>query len=98
MWESCLFLVIIKVIKRLVGIIRQNTQILHLSAYTEIYDLVVHNAYVLHSLNELTDVSFVYDVINDKYCHTNGRNAIDPICMFKYLLLKTIFDLSDVDI
>src|SRR5699024_6126535 len=35
---------------------------------------------------------------NDKYCHTNGRNAIDPIRMFKYLLLKTIFDLSDVDI
>ena len=28
----------------------------------------------------------------------NGRNAIDPICMFKYLLLKAIFELSDVDI
>src|SRR5699024_12364863 len=49
-------------------------------------------------LNELIDFSFVYDELNDKYCHTNGRNAIDPIRMFKYLLLKTIFDLSDVDI
>src|SRR5699024_149725 len=28
----------------------------------------------------------------------NGRNAISPIRMFKYLLLKSIFDLSDVDV
>jgi transposase len=33
-----------------------------------------------------------------KYCLDNGRNAIDPIRMFKCLLLKTIHDLSDVDI
>lgn len=40
----------------------------------------------------------MYNELKDKYCHTNGRNAIDPIRMFKYLLLKTIFNLSDVDI
>ena len=34
----------------------------------------------------------------DIYCLDNGRNAISPIRMFKYLLLKSIFDLSDVDI
>ncbi|NSB98489.1 transposase [Clostridium saccharobutylicum] len=34
----------------------------------------------------------------DKYCLDNGRNAIAPTRMFKYLLLKTIFDLSDIDI
>src|SRR5699024_12430914 len=30
--------------------------------------------------------------------HILGPNAIDPIRMFKYLLLKSIFDLSDEDI
>lgn len=34
----------------------------------------------------------------DKYCLDNGRNAVPPIRMFKYLLLKTIYDLSDVDV
>lgn len=63
-----------------------------------IYDLVVPKDNFLRRLNELVDFSFVYDELNDKYCHTNGRNAINPIRMFKYLLLKTIFDLSDVDI
>src|SRR5699024_749430 len=69
-----------------------------LSPYTEIYDLVVPKDNFLRRLNELIDFSFVYDELNDKYCHTNGRNAIDSIRMFKYLLLNTIFDLSDVDI
>src|SRR5699024_10454238 len=98
MWESCLFLVIIKVIIRRVGIMLEKLQTMILSPYTEIYDLVVPKDNFLRRLNELIDFSFVYDELNDKYCHTNGRNAIDPFRMFKYLLLKTIFDLSDVDI
>lgn len=69
-----------------------------LSPYSEIYDLVVPKDNFLRKLNELVDFSFVYDELNDKYCHTNGRNAINPIRMFKYLLLKTIYDVSDVDI
>ncbi|WP_121604250.1 IS1182 family transposase [Virgibacillus sp. Bac332] len=76
----------------------QKQQSMILSAYSEIYDLVVPKDNVLRKLNELVDFSFIYDELNDKYCHTNGRNAIDPIRMFKYLLLKTIYDLSDVDI
>ena len=53
---------------------------------------------MLRKINDLVDFSFVYDELKDKYCLDNGRNAIDPIRMFKYLLLKTIHDLSDVDI
>jgi hypothetical protein len=40
----------------------------------------------------------VYKELKMNYCLDNGRNAIDPIRMFKYLLLKTIFELSDVDL
>lgn len=47
---------------------------------------------------DLIDFTFVYDELKDKYCPDNGRNAIHPIRMFKYLLLKSIFDLSDVDL
>ena len=56
-----------------------------------------YNEY-LRKINELIDFSFVYDELLDKYCINNGRNAIDLIRMFKYLLLKSIFDLSDLDI
>lgn len=64
----------------------------------DIYDLVVPKDNLLRKINYLIDVSFVYDQLKDKYCYDNGQNAIDLIRMFKYLLLETIYDLSDVDI
>lgn len=75
---------------------KQETMIL--SEYIGIYDLVVPKDNMLRKINELIDFSFIYDELIDKYCSNNGRNAIDPIRMFKYLLLKSIFDLSDIDI
>jgi hypothetical protein len=76
----------------------QNQQSMILSPYMDIYDLVVPKDNLLRKLNNLVDFSFVYDELKDKYCHDNGRKAIDPIRMFKYLMLKIIHDLSDVDI
>lgn len=75
---------------------QQQTMIL--SAYAGIYDLVVPKDNILRKINELIDFSFIYDELLDKYCLDNGRNAIAPTRMFKYLLLKSIFNLSDVDI
>lgn len=68
------------------------------SPYTALYDLVVPKDNMLRQINELVDFSFIYDELKTNYCLDNGRNAIDPVRMFKYLLLKAIFELSDVDI
>lgn len=76
----------------------EQQQKLVLSPYMAIYDLVVPQDNLLRKINELIDFSFVYNELIDKYCLDNGRNAVSPIRMFKYLLLKSIFDLSDVDI
>ena len=77
--------------------IRQQ-QSMQLSEYLAIYDLVVPKDNLLRRINEIVDFSFVYDELKDNYCHDNGRDAINPIRMFKYLLLKTINNLSDIDI
>lgn len=81
-----------------VGTMIQNQQSMILSPFMDIYDLVVPKDNLLRKINELIDFSFVYNELIDKYCLDNGRNAISPIRMFKYLLLKSIFDLSDVDV
>lgn len=73
-------------------------QKLMLSPYMEIYELVVPKDNILRQIKELVDFGFVYDELIKKYCLDNGRNAIPPIRMFKYLLLKSIYDLSDVDV
>jgi hypothetical protein len=76
----------------------QNQQSIIVSPYMAIYDVIVPKDNLLRKINELIDFSFVYDELKDNYCLDNGRNAIDPIRMFKYLLLKSIHDLSDVDL
>lgn len=76
----------------------EQQQKLVLSPYMEIYELVVPKDNLLRHIKELVDFKFVYDELIDKYCLDNGRNAVPPIRMFKYLLLKAIYDLSDVDV
>jgi len=69
-----------------------------LSDYDTIYDLVIPKDNFLRKIKEMIDFSFIYEELTSKYCIDNGRAAINPIRMFKYLLLKIIFDISDVDV
>lgn len=75
-----------------------NQETLNLSPFMAIYDIVIPQDHMLRQINELIDFSFVFEELKTKYCLDNGRNAISPIRMFKYLLLKAIHDVSDVDL
>ena len=75
-----------------------NQETLNLSPYMAIYDIVVPKDNMLRQINELVDFTFILEELKSKYCLDNGRKAVPPIRMFKYLLLKSIFDLSDVDV
>lgn len=71
---------------------------LALSPYMGIYELIIPKDNMLRQMNELVDFSFIYDELINVYCQNNGRGAIDPVRLFKYLLLKSMFDISDVDV
>ena len=73
-------------------------QQIQFSPYSSLYDLIVPKDNLLRKINELIDFSFIYDELLNKYCTTNGRTAESPVRMFKYLLLKTIYSVSDVDV
>ena len=68
-----------------------NQQSLTLSPFMAIYDIVVPKDNMLRQFNKMVDFSFVFEELKDKYCLDNGRNAVPPVRMFKYLLLKSIF-------
>ncbi|TGY96508.1 IS5/IS1182 family transposase [Petralouisia muris] len=76
----------------------EQQQKLLLSPYMEIYELVIPKDNLLRQIKELVDFGFIYEELIDKYCLDNGRNAISPVRMFKYLLLKSIYELSDIDV
>ena len=73
-------------------------QTIQFSDYSELYDLIIPQDNLLRRINDLVDFSFIQKELMDKYCHDNGRMAESPVMMFKYLLLKTIYDISDVDV
>lgn len=68
------------------------------SGYGLLYDLIVPKDNLLRKINDLIDFSFIYDELKTKYCLDNGRLAQSPIRLFKYLLLKSIYTISDVDV
>ena len=57
--------------------------------------MIVPKDHILRKIRELVDFSFIYDELKNKYCLDNGRNAKKPILLFKYLLLKYLYNLSD---
>jgi transposase len=60
--------------------------------------LIIPKDNLLRKISELIDFTFIYQELVNKYCLNNGRTAESPVRMFKYLLLKTIYTISDVDV
>ena len=76
--------------------LKQKQQLeLNFSSYSELYDIVVKPDNFWRQLNDMVDFSFVYEELKDNYSSTMGRTCEDIIRMFKYLLLKSYFKLSD---
>lgn len=73
-------------------------QTLQLSEYSSLYDLIVPEDNLLRKINDLIDFNFVYEELLDKYSLNQGRTAECPVKLFKYLLLKVIYTVSDVDV
>lgn len=69
-----------------------------LSPYIDLYDIIIPKDHELRQLNELVDFSFVDDLLKHTYTSNNGRPGYRPQVMFKYLMLKRMYELSDRDV
>ena len=76
----------------------KSQQELNFSQYTELYEKLIPQNHLFRKINELIDFSFIRDELKDKYCPDNGRTAEDPEYLFKFLFLKCLHPMSDVDL
>ena len=74
---------------------QQNQLELNFSKHTELYDILIKPDNFWKQLNDMVDFTFVFEELRNKYSSTMGRTCEDVIRMFKYLLLKSYFKLSD---
>jgi hypothetical protein len=68
------------------------------SEFEGLYDRIIPENNLLRQIYNLVDFGFVVDELRDKYCLDNGRNAESPIRLFKYLMLKCMYPMSDADL
>lgn len=71
---------------------------MNLSPYLGLYDMIIPKDNFFRMLNELVDFSFVYTHLKENYSEFQGRPAKDIIFMFKILIVKEVYQLSDVNV
>ena len=80
----------------MINMLKRTSQLeLNFSKHTKLYDILIKPDNFWKQLNNMVDFSFVYEELKNKYSSTMGRTCEDIIRMFKYLLLKSYFKLSD---
>ena len=68
---------------------------LSFSNHNELFDILIEKDNLFREIKENIDFSFIYDELKDNYSSTMGRTSEDIIRMFKYLLLKSYYKISD---
>ena len=60
-----------------------------------IEDLVPKN-HILRDIDRAINLDFIYDEVSDLYCHDNGRPSVDPVVLFKIVLLQYTFGIRSM--
>jgi len=60
-----------------------------------IEDIVPEN-HILRDIDRAIRLDFIYDEIKEMYCEDNGRPSIDPVVLYKIILIKYIFGIRSM--
>ena len=59
-------------------------------------DDLVPRDHLLRSIDKAIDWSFIYDLVEDKYCLDNGRPSIDPVVLIKIALIQYLYGIKSM--
>lgn len=58
---------------------------------TVMIENLVSEDHLLRKIDKYIDFSFIYELVEDKYCLDNGRPSIDPIVLFKMIFIGYLY-------
>ena len=64
-------------------------------SFTSLEDLVPQD-HLVRELDKAIDFSFVYEELKDSYSLDNGRPSIDPVVLFKIVMIQYMFDIRSM--
>lgn len=56
-----------------------------------VIDQLVPEDHLLRKIDTHVDFTFIYDLVEDKYCLNNGRPSVDPVMLFKMLFIGYLY-------
>ena len=59
-------------------------------------DEMVPNDHLVRKLENALDWTFIYDMVKDSYCETNGRPSLDPIILIKLPVIQYMFGIRSM--
>ena len=59
-------------------------------------DAMVPEDHLLRKIDAVIDFDGIYDIVKDLYCEDNGRPSIDPVVLFKIVLIQHIYGISSL--
>ena len=59
-------------------------------------DDIVPNDHILRDIDKAIDFTFIYDAVKELYCDDNGRPSVDPVVLFKIVLLQYTFGIRSM--
>lgn len=54
-------------------------------------DEIIPSDHVLRKIDQAIDFTKIYDLVEELYCEDNGRPSVDPVVLFKIVLIQHIF-------
>ena len=57
---------------------------------------MVAKDHILRKIDEAIDFTHIYDIVKEKYCPDNGRPSIDPVVLFKIVLIQHLFGIPSL--
>ena len=52
--------------------------------------------HLLRKINEAIDFTHIYEIVEDLYCANNGRPSIDPVVIFKMVMIQHLYGLPSL--
>ena len=52
--------------------------------------------HLLRKINAAVDFDKIYEFVEDLYCHNNGRPSIDPVILFKMVLIQHLYGIPSL--
>ena len=59
-------------------------------------DMLVPENHLLRKIDRAVDFTRIYDFVSELYCEDNGRPSVDPVVIFKMVMIQHLFGLRSL--